>query len=234
MPIDIRSLLITLIFTQLAFGTLLLYLLMRLTKPKPQDHDADVLFRETKNKSYDILSGAVKKADTILANAELRGIKLFSKEKIDARRVTEEYHNRVKEIEAQFTKRFETRILESEKSYQDFLTNIENTLQTHIQTSQKKVEDQAIGMINRSETLLSKTVQNLESQVKVQLDQELAQAKAEIESYKNKRLQILDQNIVEILEKTLAVTIGKKLSLADQSDLIYKALEEAKIEHALQ
>ena len=37
----------------------------------------------------------------------------------------------------------------------------------------------------------------------------------------------------EILEKTLQVALGKKLSLSDQSELIYKALNEAKEEHHL-
>ena len=46
-------------------------------------------------------------------------------------------------------------------------------------------------------------------------------------------IKIVDENIIEILEKTLRIALGKKMSLADQSALIYKALEEAKKEHAL-
>ena len=41
---------------------------------------------------------------------------------------------------------------------------------------------------------------------------------------------LLNNNIVAMLEKTLSLVISKKLTLKDQVDLVYEALEEAKIE----
>jgi len=61
----------------------------------------------------------------------------------------------------------------------------------------------------------------------------MQKANGEIEEYKIHRRKVLDEKIVDILEEVLRLTIDKKLSLSDQSDFIYKALEEAKKNHAL-
>ena len=44
-------------------------------------------------------------------------------------------------------------------------------------------------------------------------------------------MEVLDENIVAVLEKTLNVVVGKKLTLGDQTELVYEALEQAKKEN---
>ena len=60
----------------------------------------------------------------------------------------------------------------------------------------------------------------------------MQKARGEIDEYRIHRQKVMDEKIVDILEEVLALSIDKKLSLADQSDFIYKALEEAKKNHA--
>ena len=60
----------------------------------------------------------------------------------------------------------------------------------------------------------------------------MQKARQEIVEYRLHRQKVLDEKIVDILTEVLQKTIDKKLSLADQSDFIYKALEEAKNSHA--
>jgi hypothetical protein len=72
----------------------------------------------------------------------------------------------------------------------------------------------------------------LEAKVKGDVERELAKAAEEIEQYKANRMRVVDERIVDILEEVLRVALDKKMSLADQSELIYKALEDAKKEHS--
>ena len=75
---------------------------------------------------------------------------------------------------------------------------------------------------------------DLESKVKSDVNKELSKVSEEIEVYKQNRMRIIDERVVDILEQVVRVALDKKLSLADQSDLIYKALDEAKHEHAFE
>ena len=98
--------------------------------------------------------------------------------------------------------------------------------------NQKLLEEKSNTLITDSEKLLSDFTQDLHNRFRSQVDLELAKAKSEIENYKLRRVAILDENVVEILEKTIQIALGKKLTLTEHSDLIYKALEQAKKEHA--
>ena len=42
-----------------------------------------------------------------------------------------------------------------------------------------------------------------------------------IETYKSSRLKLVDENIVAMLERTLSLVLVKKLSLKEQTDLVY-------------
>jgi len=79
--------------------------------------------------------------------------------------------------------------------------------------------------------MLGKFLKELETRTQTQVEQEIGSAKKLIEEYKQQRLEVVDENLIAILEKTLNITLGKKLTLSDQTQLIYEALEEAKKEN---
>lgn len=55
-----------------------------------------------------------------------------------------------------------------------------------------------------------------------------------LEEYKTGRMKALDENITAVVEATVEKVLGKKLSLTDQTDLVYEALEKAKQEKLIQ
>lgn len=198
----------------------------------PDIDEQKKIIEDTREKSIDILSKATHKAQKILTNAELQGIKLFSKEKIETGKFTDEYQKHIHELEDTLETRFEDQASQADKAYEDFIKNMETAIQSHIMKNQKLLEEKSNTLIINSEKLLNNFTEDLHNRFRSQVDLELAQAKSEIESYKLRRIGILDENVVEILEKTIQITLGKKLSLSEHSDLIYKALEQAKKEHA--
>lgn len=198
----------------------------------PTIDEQQEIIEKTQDKSVDILSKATQKANSILSNAELRGIKLFSQEKMESEKFTEEYKKHIHELEDLLKTRFTTQAEEADRSYSEFIKNMETTIQFYINRNQKLLEEKSNTMIADSQKLLTNFVTDLHQRFRSQVDLELAKAKSEIESYKQRRLSILDENIVEIIEKTVQIALGKKLTLTEHSDLIYKALEQAKKEHA--
>lgn len=225
-------LLIGLIFLSVISQVILFILLSgnrgKKEKTAPEE---DKLLEQTREKSTNILTQAVKEANKIMANAELSGIKLFSKEKLETQKVTLDYESRIKEMEETLIGRLNESLTGSIKSYDDFLSSIERSITVQIDQNQKLVEHKISDFMHQEQLLLESFVGDIHEKVRTQIDRELAAAKAEIEEYKTHRMHVVDQNIVAIIERTVQTILGKKLTLTDQSDLVLKALEEAKSEH---
>lgn len=72
-----------------------------------------------------------------------------------------------------------------------------------------------------------------EQKMMLSVDLELKSARQLIDTYKVQQMNIIDENIVAMLEKTLSLVLAKNLNLKDQMDLVYDSLERAKSESFL-
>ena len=81
-------------------------------------------------------------------------------------------------------------------------------------------------------TQLSETFGTLEANAKEQIrsnvEKEFISVKKVIETYRQERFALVDNQILSLLENVTNVALQKSLTLQDHSDLIYKALDEAK------
>jgi hypothetical protein len=62
------------------------------------------------------------------------------------------------------------------------------------------------------------------------VDLELRSARQLIDTYKVQQMNVIDENIMAMLEKTLSLVLAKNLDLKDQMDFVYESLEKAKAE----
>lgn len=190
--------------------------------------------QKAKEKSDSLIHQAIEKANKILVNAELRGIKLFARQKVESQQVFDDYQGRLRDFEATIEKNLLLRNQEADKSYGQFIEMIEQTIKNHVLENQKMLEQKVSNYISENQKALNSFVVSLNSRIKSEVEEELAQTKATLENYKKKKTKAIDDNILEIMEKTLKVILEKKFSLADHSELVYKALEEAKKEKAFE
>lgn len=95
---------------------------------------------------------------------------------------------------------------------------------------QSKIMSQTNELFEKFEENLSNYLTQTQTQSTKAIELELQAARSLIESYKSSQLRVVDENIVAILERTLSIILSKKLSLADQMDLVVKGLERAKAE----
>ncbi|TSC64179.1 MAG: Uncharacterized protein G01um101493_205 [Microgenomates group bacterium Gr01-1014_93] len=95
---------------------------------------------------------------------------------------------------------------------------------------QDKIQAETNQLFEKFEENLSNYLTQTQNRSTKAIELELQAARSLIDSYKSGQLRVIDENIVAILEKTLSIILTKKLSLADQMDLVYKALEKAKAE----
>lgn len=196
-------------------------------------NDVNAYLSTVQEKTNTILQDAIRKANQIITNAELKGIKIVAREKIESSKIIADYHNRVAQMEKDFLTQLEKLTLNTESSYQEFIKSIETALERHLAENKTILDQKANQFVDNSQTVLNSFLNEMHDRIKLQLDRELMKAKEAISEYKKHRLTVIDQNIIDILERTMQIALGKKISLTKESDIIYKALEEAKKENAL-
>jgi hypothetical protein len=194
------------------------------------DEDEEELMKDAKEKSTNILERSIKNANKIISNAELRGLGMMAKQKIDSKKIVEMYEHNLIDLEAKLKNEIEMTMKNSTASYTDFMARIEQMIQQTVESNQKNVLEKTEAFIAQAEKDLGSLIGEVQGQVKIQVTNELSLAKGAIDEYKRRRMSIIDENIIDILERTLTLTLQKKLTLKDQSELIYRALEEAKNE----
>lgn len=193
--------------------------------------EEEVRIVEAESKASSILHQAVKQAQKMIVRAELEGISLVAKLRIQASKLEEEQHQQMKKILEEMRQRTQKESNEAGKAYEDYLSLLETRLETDLSQKQGLMKEKIDQMFGQTQKLLDSFVADLQKQTEVQIDKEIGRAQKIIAEYRQRRLEIVDENIVGILERTLNLTLGKKLSLTEQTQLVYEALEEAKKEN---
>lgn len=243
-------LLYSIFFLLLLVIFLLLLAIFVLAKRKSDPASQSDLVLLAEGKSQSILARAIKQANRILVSSELKGIRLIAQEKLAGSGLLHEYEARLADLEKHLVEELDKKTTELVGRYERAIGSLEAAIEKEL-TEQSQLFDKqqatVAGAISRQNELwlnssnqvieearasLSKLLSATESQVKVELNGQLEAVNLEIESYKQHRMRIIDERIIDVLQDILNVTLWKKIDLKDQSDLVYRALEEAKSENA--
>jgi hypothetical protein len=118
----------------------------------------------------------------------------------------------------------------AEQNYEKFLQNLTAVSQkTQIQSiegAKVKVDK----LFEDFEVKLADFLLQSEQKMMLAVDLELRSARQLIDTYKVQQMNVIDENIMAMLEKTLSLVLAKNLDLKDQMDLVYESLEKAKAE----
>lgn len=199
------------ILAALAFG---LYLREYFLRKKNQTYQQKIN-QDTKQQSIELLNAARQAETQILAEKDY---------------VT-------KKIISDFESKLQNMLAQSEKSItlsQDQLINFMAGLQKRSaqfeEASNATAKQQINQMFERLETRLADFLVQTEQKTTSSIELELKATRQLIDTYKTQQLKLIDDNIIAMMEQTLNIVLAKKLSLKDQLDLVYEALEKAKIE----
>lgn len=208
-----------------------LYLILRARQYKPNEEQR--LLRETKSASQSIIHRAMRQANRMVVAAELKGIELLARFKLLEKARAEEFARRLETIENTLETQLTRETSIAEQSYQEFLKSLERDIAKHSQDNEQVLNKKSDTMIGDTRKLMEGFIASINEKMQKQLDEEFAQAKEEIGVYKQHRMKAIDDRVIDILEDISRIVFLKKLTVADHSDLIYRALETAKQENAL-
>ncbi len=122
------------------------------------------------------------------------------------------------------------KITVAEQNYEKFLQNLnvvsQKTQFESIEGAKVKVDK----LFEDFEVKLADFLLQSEQKMMLAVDLELRSARQLIDTYKVQQMNVIDENIMAMLEKTLSLVLAKNLDLKDQMDLVYQSLEKAKAE----
>jgi hypothetical protein len=157
---------------------------------------------------------------------------------------TRQDYKEIEELEDEFQRTLENeteRMLRAVQSKanraEDDFTQFLADLKTRSQQSQElldAVKQEKVEHLFKSlEDNVVKVIDQTVNQTLTTIQQELDASRKFVTQYSEKQLTVIDQNLIDLLERTLSLVLIKKLSLRDQLDLVYEALEKAKVEKFL-
>lgn len=201
---------ITLILSLIALSALIMY-------------RREVNFRQ---KFQNTINQSVAKSKNILDEAELNSVKVVADTRFHTQRMEEEMGREVEDLirEAQRT------INAHSLKFVQFLENLQKDAQLIQKESQKNTAERINQLFGSLEQRLADFLVETSQKTSSTLELELKSARALIETYKQEQLKLIDENILSMMEQTLSTVLNKKLSLEDHLDLVYEALEKAKVE----
>lgn len=209
LPVDL-----TLIITAVALTAILLYLREYFLRKKDYTQLQRISL-ETRQKSFQLLAAAQMAETQVITEGNYATQKLVS----------------------EFRTQLQNLIQNSEKSLaasQDqlirFMEDLQKRSAAFEEAGKSSTEQRISELFERLESKLSDFLIQTEQKTTSSIELELRATRALIETYKAQQLKLIDENIVAMMEQTLNIVLGKKMSLKDQLDLIYEALEKAKLE----
>lgn len=208
-----------------AIVAVLLYLREYNQRRKLQS-ESNKFLQEIKEKGWKTLHDSIKKSEDILGQAELEEIKVVAGSKLETSKMEAEYAKNLSEalnISRQNINSAQAILLRFMQDLQDRSAEFE-------QASKAAGEQRINQLFNRVEERLSDFLIQTEQKTTSSIELELKSARQLVDTYKSEQFKLIDENIIAMMEQTLSIVLAKKLSLKDQLDLVYEALERAKVE----
>lgn len=225
----------------LAFSISLLSLMLLLSEYRKsaqlRQKEANIELQKAQDKSQQVISEAVKKAQSIISQAEIDELKIVNQAQLQTKKWEEstqqEFNSNAQVSKQQFNeeiKNLSTALTEAQKNYLNFLDTLKSDINKTQQDSLELVKQQTNRLFEKFEQNLADFLTSTEQKSVMTIELELRATRQLIDNYRQQQLKLIDENIVAILENTLTKVLSKKLSLKDQIDLVYDALEKAKLE----
>lgn len=199
-------------FTTIA--AILLYL-REYNQRKKLQLEGDKFLESIKEKGWETLHQSIKKSQDILGEAELEGVKMEQDFSQNLNQVLSESRQTITTAQNQ--------LLQFMQDLQKRSAEFEDAQKA---TGEKRINQ----LFDRVEAQLADFLLQTAQKTTSSIELELKATRQLIDTYKNEQFKLIDENIVAMMEQTLNIVLAKKLTLKDQMDLIYEALEKAKAE----
>lgn len=208
-----------------AIVAIILYL-REYNQRKKLESAGDKFLQEIREKGWETLNQSIKKSKELIGQAELEGIKVVAGSKLETSKFEEQYSEKLSEA----LNDSKQTIMSAQAQLLQFMQDLQKRSEEFEEAEKKAGEQRINQLFDRVEARLADFLIQTAAKTTSSIELELKASRQLIDTYKSEQLKLIDENIVAMMEQTLSMVLAKKLSLKDQLDLVYEALEKAKIE----
>jgi hypothetical protein len=187
-----------------------------------------------------IVDSAVKKSQELISQAELSSIKVVADSKEGLTKGQSLYDSQLKMILQQFEasianelRATHERISRSEQAQENFLLQLQDKLGSFQRAAQDTLNKNTTGASEEFKERLSDSLRQIQDDTTTAVEKDLQTEHDNVQRFQQQQITAVQNNLVSILERTLELVLARRLSLADHTDLINEAFEEAKREKFL-
>lgn len=204
---------------------LLLYL-HEYNRRKKAQTEADEFLQGIRKKGWETLNQSVKKSQAILSQAELDSLKVVAGNRLETAKLNQNFEAQL----TAFLNETQQTVISAQNQFLQFMQDLQRKSIQFEEASKTSGQQRINLLFDRVESRLTDFLVQTEQKTTSSIELELRSARQLIDTYKSEQLKLIDENIVAMMEQTLNIVLAKKLSLNDQLDLVYEALEKAKVE----
>lgn len=190
------------------------------------EREGQEFLESLQEKGWETLHDSFKKSQDILGEAELDSIKTLADTRFYTKKMEQQYDQKLSEI----IKQAQESINNSYAQLIQYLVSLQKAAALSQQSSEKIAQERVNQLFDTLEQRLSDFLVETSQKTTYSIELELKAARGLIDTYKQEQIRLIDENILAMMEQTLSLVLNKKLSLQDHLDLVYEALERAKVE----
>ena len=177
-------------------------------------------------KQYEMSAQTRQKSMQLLTAAEAAETQVLAEGKFATQKLEQEFKAKLENLLAGSGKS----VIEAQNELVRFMQELKKKSEEAETVSKSQREQRINALFEGLETKLSDFLIQTEQKTTTSIELELTSTRQLIETYKNAQLKLIDENIIAMMEQTLNIVLGKKLTLKDQLEFVYEALERAKID----
>lgn len=190
------------------------------------ESETDEFIEEIREKGWETLHQSVKQSQDIVGEAELEGIKVVAQSEVQTKKIEDRYSKELSKAIHESTQN----ITSAQETLLQFMQDLQKRSAEFEEASKKSGEERINQLFAKVEERLSDFLVQTAQKTTSSIELEIKSSRQLIDTYKTAQLKLIDENIIAMMEQTLSLVLAKKLSLKDQLDLVYEALERAKAE----
>lgn len=171
--------------------------------------EGEKALEEFREKGLETLNQSIQKSENIISGTEA------------------EYAKKLQEI----ITISENDLAKSQSQLTQFLADLKRRGAEFDEASKTALQERINQLFTQLEDRLSNFLITTEQKTTSSIELELRSARNLIDTYRNQQMKAVDENIIAMLEQTLTIVLGKKMPLKDHVELVYEALEKAKLDN---
>lgn len=197
-----------------------------------RSHQASILNTKNENdqRNAKLMNEARIRAAKIIDDANSQALDIISKATLSVNASSESFKESLTRTSSAQIKEFEKAISDFTKIYFQILQDLKTKNIEVFQDVSKDIETNTTDEIKNFKESMQKLTILSQAEIKKKISTDYESLRIEIENYKKEKLQKVDSEIYEFLEKISKLVLGKALSLSEHEDLIEKSIEKAKKE----